>query len=62
MDETLKKAINDIESFDYVVCTMVHDHSEYEIYDRDWEVIIDHLSEAQVIALANILSKFARRK
>ena len=51
----IREAINKIESLGYGVCNMVHDASEYEIYNRENEVIIDHLSEAQVIAMAKIL-------
>ena len=39
----------------YHVANMVYDNAEYEIYDADGNVVIDHLSVAQLQQLAEIL-------
>ena len=53
---SVKEAILEIESMGkgYGVCHMVYDPNEYELY-KDENVLIDHLSEAQVIAMVEIL-------
>lgn len=39
----------------YVVCNMADNQNEFEIYDRNEKVLIDHLSVAQLEQLAEIL-------
>lgn len=39
----------------YIVCNMVYDNTLYEISDNEGNVLIDHLSVAQVIQLAEML-------
>ena len=55
----MKEAINKLESKGYFVCNQFDGfygtkEDEYELYKCD-DIVMDHLSEAQVIALSNIL-------
>lgn len=55
----MKEAIKKLESKGYYIDNQFDGFtstlsSEYELYKGD-EIVIDHLSEAQVIALSNIL-------
>ena len=55
----MKEAIKKLESKGYFVCNQFDGFygtkkDEYELYKGD-DIVIDHLSEAQVIQLSNIL-------
>lgn len=40
----------------YYVCNMVEpNNDQYEVYDRDSNVMIDHLSISQLIQLSNMI-------
>lgn len=42
----------------YYVCNMVEpNNQQYEIYNGDGEVVIDHLSVAQLIQLSNMITE-----
>ena len=42
----------------YYVCNMVEPYNDqYEICDRDGNIVIDHLSVSQIIQLANMVAK-----
>lgn len=42
----------------YYTCNMtVPNNDQYEIYDRDGNVTIDHLSVAQLIQLSNMITE-----
>ena len=57
----MKEAINKLESKGYFVENQFYGfdadlgENEYELSDRDGNAVMDHLSEAQVIQLSNIL-------
>ena len=57
----MKEAIKKLENKGYYVSNQFYGFgaelgaNEYELSDRDGNTVIDHLSEAQVIALSNIL-------
>ena len=55
----MKEAINKLESKGYFVCNQCDGftgtkENEYELYEGE-NIVMDHLSEAQVIQLSNIL-------
>ena len=57
----MKEAIKKLESKGYYVSNQFYGFgaelgsNEYELIDRDGNTVIDHLSEAQVVQLSNIL-------
>ena len=57
----MKEAINKLESKGYFVENQFYGFgaelgaNEYELSDRDGNTVIDHLSEAQVISLADLI-------
>ena len=60
MCDKMKEAIKELESNRYHVANMFDGFTstisdEYEIIDNDGNICIDHLSQAQVIQLAEIL-------
>lgn len=54
MSNELRNAMNRIEELGYHVCNMIY-FSEYEICNNEGRVLIDHLSEAQVIQMAGLI-------
>ncbi len=59
MKELFKEEYNQAEeklyAKGYHVCNMVYFENEFEVYNADGEVVIDHLSLAQLVQLSNIL-------
>ena len=58
---SFKKEFNEAEEKlykkEYYVFNMVEPfNDEYEIYDRDDSIVMDHLSEAQVVQLSKIIA------
>lgn len=52
----LKEAMETLEQKrNYHVCNMVYDKTLYELYNEEGEVIMDNLSEAQVVDLSKLL-------
>ena len=57
----MKEAIKKLENKGYYVSNQFYGFgaelgaNEYELIDRDGNTVIDHLSEAQVVQLSNIL-------
>lgn len=55
MTDELKKATDVLASKGFYTCNMVYTPECYELSDRNGSVVIDYLSEAQVIQLSQIL-------
>lgn len=52
----LKEAMEILEKKrNYHICNMVYNKTLYEVYNEEGEVIMDNLSEAQVIDLSKLL-------
>lgn len=52
----LKEAMETLEQKrNYHICNMVYNKALYELYDSEENVIMDNLSEAQVIDLSKLL-------
>lgn len=55
-EKEIKEAEDKLNKKGYYVCNMVEpNNDQYEVYDRDNNVMIDHLSVAQLIQLANMI-------
>lgn len=55
-EKEIKEAEDKLYKKGYYVCNMVEpNNDQYEIYDRDSNVMIDHLSVAQLIQLSNMI-------
>lgn len=53
--QKMKDIENTLEVKGYHICTMIYCKSEYELYNQDNEVVMDHLSVSQLSQLTNIL-------
>lgn len=57
-EKEIKEAEDKLNKKGYYVCNMVEpNNDQYEVYDRDNNVMIDHLSVAQLIQLANMIQQ-----
>lgn len=57
-EKEIKEAEEKLYKMGYYVANMLEPYNdEYEIYDKDSNVMIDHLSVAQLVQLSNMLLK-----
>ena len=55
-EKEIREAENKLNKKGFYVCNMVEpNNQQYEVYNGDGEVMIDHLSVAQLIQLANMI-------
>ena len=55
-EKEIREAENKLNKKGFYVCNMVEpNNQQYEVYNGDGEVMIDHLSVSQLIQLANMI-------
>lgn len=55
-EKEIKEAGDKLYKRGYYVCNMVEpNNDQYEVYNSDGEIMIDHLSIAQLIQLSNMI-------
>ena len=57
-EKEIKEAQEKLHKKGYYVCNMVEpNNDQYDICDRDGNIVIDHLSVSQLIQLSNMFAK-----
>ena len=55
-EQEIKEAEEKLYKKQYYVCNMLEPYNDcYEVYDKDCNKVIDHLSVAQLIQLSNMI-------
>lgn len=55
LNKMYKEAEEKLDRKGYHICNMLYNNNQFEVYNSDGEVVIDHLSLAQLKQLSEIL-------